>query len=71
MAIDLTAELAPLLWAMIGVLVFAAGAIVSMVDTGGERRPAFGEMARWAFAKGAFAVGTGILFVAVTTAALS
>ena len=70
MAIDLTAELAPLLWAMIGVLVFAAGAIVSMVDTGGERRPVFGEMARWAFAKGAFAVGAGIL-VAVTTAALS
>ncbi len=70
MAIDFTAELAPIVWAMVGMLALAAGAIVSMVDTGEARRPALGELVRWASAKGAFAVGAGILFI-VMKAALS
>lgn len=32
MIIDFTAELAPLLWAMLGVLMIAAGGIISNID---------------------------------------
>jgi hypothetical protein len=32
MVIDLTAELAPLLWAMLGLLMIAAGGIISNLD---------------------------------------
>ncbi len=71
MAIDFTAELAPVLWAMVGILVLACGAIASMVDTHEARRPVFGELARWAFAKGAFAVRATLLCIAVKKAALS
>ena len=62
MVIDFTADLAPLLWAMLATLLLSAGAILASVDLSGTQR--YVRNHRLAVATGAGAILLAVLLAA-------